>query len=64
MGGARSTHEGDEKSYETLVGKSEGQIPLGRPDVDGKIILKLRKYVGKVRTGLIWLRTGVGGGLL
>jgi hypothetical protein len=32
----------------------------------GRITLKLilKKYVGRVQTGLIWLRTGTSGGLL
>jgi hypothetical protein len=34
--------------------------------VDGRIILKwiLAKWVGRARTGSIWLRIGTGGGLL
>jgi len=49
-----------------LVGKSEGKRPIGRHGVDGRIILKriFRKLDGEALTGLIWLRTGTGGGLL
>jgi hypothetical protein len=34
--------------------------------VDGKIILEsvIKKWDGKAWTGLIWLRIGIGGGLL
>ena len=40
--------------------------PLGRPGVDGRIILKgiLRKWDEEAWTGLIWLRIRTGGGLL
>ena len=36
-----------------LVGKPEGKRPLGRPRVDGRIILKwiLKKWEGVVGTG-------------
>jgi hypothetical protein len=53
-------------AYRALVGKPEGRRPLGRPGVDGRIILKWifeRLDVG-AQTGLIWLRIGTGGGLL
>jgi hypothetical protein len=41
MGGARSAF-GDRKCvYMVLVGKPEGKRPLGRPGVDGRIILRL-----------------------
>ena len=48
-----------------LVGKPEGKRPLGKPDVDGKIILKwiFRKWVG-METGWSLLRIGTGGGNL
>jgi hypothetical protein len=34
--------------------------------VDGRVILKriFKKWIGEARTGLIWLRTGTGGGHL
>jgi hypothetical protein len=52
--------------YRVLVGKSEGKRPLGRPGVDGRIILGwiLKKWDVSVRTGLGWLRIGIGGGRL
>jgi hypothetical protein len=39
---------------------------LEDPGVDGRIILKLfvKKWDGVAWTGLIWLRIGIGGGLL
>jgi hypothetical protein len=47
-----------------LVRKPEGK-PLEDPEVDGsKLKLILCKYVGKMWTGYIWLRTGISGGLL
>jgi hypothetical protein len=58
---------GEERGvYRALVGKSEGKRPLGRPDVDGRIILRwiLRKLEGVVGTGWSWLRIGTGGGHL
>jgi hypothetical protein len=44
-----------------LVGRPEGNGPLGRPD--GRIILKwtLNKWDGEAWTGLIWPTTGTGG---
>jgi len=49
-----------------LVGKPEGNRPLGRPGVDWKIILRwiFRKWDVVGWTGLIWLRIGKGGGHL
>jgi hypothetical protein len=53
----RGTHRG-------LVGKSKGKSPFGNSGLDGKVILRwiFRKWDGWVRTGLIWLRIGTGGG--
>ena len=52
--------------YRVLVGKPEEKRPLGRPSVDGKIILRciFRKWEGVVGTGWSWLRIGTGGGHL
>jgi hypothetical protein len=49
-----------------VVGKPEGRRPLGRPRLDGRIILKLisKKWDGEAWTGLSRLRIGTGGGLL
>jgi len=51
--------------HRVLVGKPEGKRPFGRPDVDGRIILKwiFRKWWG-VETGWNWLRIGTGSGHL
>jgi hypothetical protein len=48
-----------------LVGKHEGKSPLGRPRCkwEDNINMKLRE-IGWVWAGLIWLRTGRGGGHL
>jgi hypothetical protein len=32
-------------SYKSLLGKPEGKTPLGRPDIDGRIILMVIKDV-------------------
>ena len=57
MGG---TYGGRERCAKVLVGKPEGKRPLGRPRVDGRIILRwiFRKWEGVVGTGWSWLRTG------
>jgi hypothetical protein len=49
-----------------LVGKPEGKRPLGRPGVDGKVILWwiCRKWDVEVWIGSSWLRIGIGGGHL
>ena len=56
MGEGRGVHR-------ILVGKSEGKRPLGRPGVEGRIILRwiFRKWEG-VETGWSWLRIGTVGG--
>jgi hypothetical protein len=52
--------------YRVLVGKSEGNRPLWRPDVNGWLILRgiFRKWDVEVWTGSSWLRIGTGGGIL
>jgi hypothetical protein len=52
--------------YRVLVGKPEGKRPLGRPGVDGRIMLGwiFKRWDVGVRTGLGWLRIGTGGGRL
>jgi len=53
--------------YRVLVGKPEGKSHLEDPGVDGRIILRwiFCTWGGRrVWTGVIWVRTGTGGGLL
>jgi hypothetical protein len=49
--------------FRVLVGKHEGKRPLGRPGVDGRIILRwiFRKWDVVVWTVSSWLRIGTGG---
>ena len=51
--------------YGVLVGKPEYKRPLGRPGVDGRLILRwiFRKWDVEVWTGSSWLRIGTGGDL-
>jgi hypothetical protein len=66
MDGACRNYGGRRSAYRALVGKPEGKRPLGRPNIDGRIILRwiFRKCVWGPWTGLIWLRIGTGGGHL
>ena len=52
--------------YRGLTGKPEGKRPLGRPRLDGRIILRwiFRKWNVREWTGSICLRIGTGGGHL
>jgi len=49
--------------YRVLVGKRERMRLLGRPGIDGRIILRwiCRKWDEGAWTGLIWFRTGTDG---
>jgi hypothetical protein len=53
-------------AYRALLGKPEGRRQLGRPRRrwEDNIKMDLREVVWGAQTGLIWLRTGTGGGLL
>ena len=53
-------------AYRVLVGRPEGKRSLGRSGINGRVILKriLKTWDAEPWTGLIWLRTGTGGGLL
>jgi len=58
---------GEERgAYRVLVGKPEGKRPLGRPRLDGWIILGRisRRWDVGMGTGLCWPRIGTGGGRL
>jgi len=52
--------------YRVLLGKPEGKRPLGRPRLDGWIILGWisRRWDVGIRTGLGWPRIQTGGGRL
>jgi hypothetical protein len=52
--------------FRILVGKLERKRPLGRPGIDGRIILRwnFRKWNVVVWTGSSWLRIRTGGGHL
>jgi hypothetical protein len=56
----------DRGVHRVLMGKPEGKRPLGRQDINRRIILRwiFRKLVGVVGTGWRWLRIGTGGGHL
>jgi len=66
MSGACSTNGEVWNAYRILVGKSEGMKQLGRPGIDGRLILKgfIRKQGVRVWIGFIWLKLGYCGGLL
>jgi hypothetical protein len=66
MGRAHSAYGERRVVCRILVGKPEGKKPLGRPVIDGRIILRwiFRKWDVGVRTRLSWLRIGTGGGHL
>jgi hypothetical protein len=51
-------------AYRILLGKPEGNRPLGRPRLrwEDNIKMALQKLDGVVWAGLIWLRIGTGGG--
>jgi hypothetical protein len=50
--------------YRVLMGKPEGNGPLGRPIVDMRIILSwiFRNWDVRAWTGSSWLKIGAGGG--
>jgi len=56
MGEGRGVHR-------VLVGKPEGERPLGRPRrrCEDNIKMDLQEVGGVVRTGWSWLRIGTGG---
>jgi hypothetical protein len=65
MGRVCSTY-GKRGAYGILVGKPEGQKPLVRPRSrwEDNIQMDLQEVGWGAWTGLIWLRTQTGGGLL
>jgi hypothetical protein len=66
MGGACSTYGRQGSAYRILVGRPEGWRPLGRPRRRWEDTIKvyLKEIDLEGMDGLIWLRTGTGGGLL
>ena len=66
MGGACSMYGGEKRLYRALLGKPEGERPLGRPRLGGRIVLRwiFRKWDVEVWTRLSWLRIGAHGGAL
>ena len=64
MGGACSMYGGEKRLYRALLGKPEGERPLGRPRLGGRIVLRwiFRKWGVEVWTRLSWLRIGAHGG--
>ena len=54
------------KTIQCLGGETWGKETLGRPGVDGRVILQwiFRKWDVGVWTGSSWLRIGTGGGHL
>ena len=67
MDGACSMYGGQECACRVLVGKPEGKRPLGKLRHRRKDNIKMDLQEvgwGDAWTGLIWLRTGIGGGLL
>jgi len=60
-------HMGEEREvHRVLLGEPEGRRPLGRPGVDGWIILGWisRRWDVGIGTGLGWPRIETGGGRL
>jgi hypothetical protein len=59
-------HREETNTYRVLVENPEKKRLLGRPSVDGSIILKLilKKYADTLWTGLIWVGIVTSGELL
>jgi hypothetical protein len=67
MDGARSTYKREMRGvYRVLVRKPEGNLNLGDPGVDGRIILRwiFREWDVGVWTGSSWHKIWTGGGQL
>ena len=66
VGCAFEMHREETDTYRVFVEKPERKRLLGRPSVDGSIILKLilKKYVDTLWIGLIWVGKVISGELL
>jgi hypothetical protein len=66
MDGACSMYGGEQRCIQCLVGNLRERDHLEYPGIDGRIISRwiFRKWRVRAWTGLIWLRTGTGGGHL
>ena len=66
MGRTFSTYGREERYIQRFSGETEGRNHLEDRGIDRRVILKwIFKRLDKgALTGLIWLRIGVGGGLL
>jgi hypothetical protein len=64
MGEACSTYGEGRGVYRVLVGKPEGKRPLGRLRRRWEDNVRMDLQEVGVRTGLGWLRIGIGGGRL
>ena len=65
MGRACSTY-GERRGAHRVLVEKQAQRPLGRPRrrLEDNIKIVLREVVWRASTGMIWLRTGTGGGFL
>jgi len=59
-------YRGEESVYRVLVGKTEGNRPIGRPRYrwEDNIRKDLQNSVKRAWNGCIWLRRGPSGGIL
>jgi len=66
MGGTCSTNGEIRNPYKILVGKPDGNRSLGkhRHRYEGNVKMDVRKYIGKLWSGFIWLRIGTSSCLL
>ena len=66
MGRSCSQNGGDRSAFKILTDTHTGKIPLGRPRLDGRTILKwiLKKLVSIRGIGLIRFRIGIVGTLV
>jgi hypothetical protein len=63
MGRACSRNGVERNSYRVFMGTAEGKSPLGLPKSKRILQWILEVMDGAVKTGLIWLRIAISGGL-